>query len=78
MTRGYEFLHVKCANCQDELIRIAELETDDRVFCPTCMAWGEYERVVKEGAGLLRGIPVDEQTRDLIDRLARTRREQGP
>lgn len=78
MTWGYEFLHVKCANCQDELIRIAESETDDQVFCPTCMAWGEYERVVKEGAGLLRGIPVDEQTRDLIDRLARTRREQGP
>jgi len=51
--RGYEFLRVKCANCQDELIRIKESETDDMVYCPTCMSHGDYERVVKQGAGLI-------------------------
>jgi hypothetical protein len=33
--------------------------------------------VVKEGSGLIGGFTVDEQTRDLIDSLARTRRQQG-
>lgn len=75
--RGYEFLRIKCFNCQDELIRVAESETDDRVYCPTCLCWGEYEHVVKQGAGLIGSVPVDEQTRDLIDSLARTRRQQG-
>jgi len=75
--RGFEFLHIKCANSGDKLIRVKESEADDRVYCPGCLAWGEYKRVVKEGSGLIGGFTVDEQTRDLIDSLARTRRQQG-
>ena len=45
----YSFLQVKCAACQEPLIRIAQSETDDRVVCPICFAVGDYERVIKQG-----------------------------
>jgi hypothetical protein len=70
----YSFLQVKCAACQEPLIRIAQSETDDRVVCPICFAVGDYERVIKQGSGLSRGgIFVTDETKSFIDQLRRRR-----
>ena len=69
----YSFLQVKCAACQEPLIRIAQSETDDRVVCPSCFAVGDYERVVKQGSGLSRGIFVSGETKTFIEQLQRRR-----
>ena len=73
MSRGYEFLPIKCAQCQTELLRLKEAETDDRVYCPICYSWGEYERVVKQGADLIGGVFIDEETKKMIDRISSKR-----
>jgi phage FluMu protein Com len=57
MSRGYEFLRIKCAHCSTELIRIAESKANDRVYCPNCFAFGDYESVVEQGSGLIGGHP---------------------
>jgi len=67
-----EFLGIKCADCGDKFIRITQSETD-QVVCPTCLAVGDYEDVVKQGAGITRGILVEEETKDFIERLRRRR-----
>jgi hypothetical protein len=67
----YQFLRIKCARCQDELIRIKQPKTDMAV-CPTCFAAGEYERVAR-GGGLSRSVFVTEEMKGLIERLSRQR-----
>jgi len=73
MERGYGFLGIKCHKCSEPLLRVAETETHDRVYCPNCLASGDYKEVAEQGAGLTDNPIVDKELMDFIKekRIAR-------
>jgi len=68
MERGYSFLGVKCHKCREPLLRTAESETHDRVYCPSCLASGDYKEVAEQGAGLTNTPICDQELVDFIQK----------
>jgi len=66
--RGYGFLSTTCSKCGEPLLRIAESETNDRVYCPDCLLSGGYKEVIEEGGGLDNGMAISDELRDFIQK----------
>ncbi len=56
----HSFLTVRCGDCQESLIRIAQTQFHDLAVCPCCFAAGPYEDVVEDGARLSSGYDLTE------------------
>lgn len=77
MTDGtYAFLGIKCAQCQEPLMRITESKTNDFVVCPNCGASGNYEEVIKNSGGLTK-TPLDKKLVDFIEKKWVARKLRG-
>lgn len=66
MKRGWSFLALQCAECHKPLIRVAESEANDKVYCPNCLAWGSYKEIVEQSHGLSNLPILDQELMDFI------------
>jgi hypothetical protein len=67
MTQGYGFVALTCAKCREPLLRITESDTNDRAYCPNCLASGDYKEIAKDpAAGLDNSVIIDKELRDFI------------
>jgi hypothetical protein len=67
---------IDCANCGTKLVRVPQAicritytEPDDSIVCVDCGAHGVYEQVVRQGAGLSRGILTKDEVDEIVEKL---------
>jgi len=68
MTTSFTEIAIKCAKCQEPLVRVTTAESD-RCYCLGCGAFNEYKKIVRNAPGLIGGVITKEEILNLREQL---------